>query len=392
MRLPVTPQISTKDGVSNKNARMTNVLKETRATGELACVRPGLSLDAQASGVGGGLVVFNNELVSVYGTTLGIGLAIVADDSIGSITPASGTWSYYTVYGVASNGETVVAVPYADVATRHFYTSTDGVNWTARQIYPSGGTTWYTIVNDGAMFVAAEQQLANLYTSVDGISWVKVPFFSAGANCSVFVYLNGIYCFLFDGLARITSDFGGYQQNSLPGFTSVFAACVSDSLICAFQFNKNFCLTSPDGVSWTTSGTLPASTGWVAVAWNGERFCAITTSLICATSVDGVTWTTGTLPSTSYVTISSIEGTFIAAKDGYVATSSDGLSWTEVATGFNKTPSYKSTTLGSYFITAEYGFSTTTPATQAVSRPVNSPVSVTTVLGNASYDFAQSPL
>lgn len=74
MRLPVTPQISTKDGVSAKNARLTNVLKETRKTGELAVVRPGLETVATTTGNGGGLVCFNGELVSVYGATLGFGV------------------------------------------------------------------------------------------------------------------------------------------------------------------------------------------------------------------------------------------------------------------------------------------------------------------------------
>lgn len=74
MRLPIVPQISTKDGVSAKNARLTNCLKESKKTGDKAVVRPGLVLDAVASGVGNGLVVFNNELVSVYGATLEIGV------------------------------------------------------------------------------------------------------------------------------------------------------------------------------------------------------------------------------------------------------------------------------------------------------------------------------
>lgn len=71
MRLPVTPQISTKDGVSAKNARLTNCLKETTKRGDMAVIRPGLVTQAEATGVGGGLVAFNNELVSVYGATLG---------------------------------------------------------------------------------------------------------------------------------------------------------------------------------------------------------------------------------------------------------------------------------------------------------------------------------
>ncbi len=74
MRLPVVPQISTKDGTSNKNARLTNCLKESKQGGEKAVVRPGLEDAATSVGNGNGLVVFNNELVSVYGATLGIGV------------------------------------------------------------------------------------------------------------------------------------------------------------------------------------------------------------------------------------------------------------------------------------------------------------------------------
>jgi uncharacterized membrane protein len=79
MRLPVTTQISTKDGTTNKNARLTNCLKESKKGGDKAVIRPGLVLDAQASGIGYGLVVFNNELVSVYGATLGIGVEEAAE-------------------------------------------------------------------------------------------------------------------------------------------------------------------------------------------------------------------------------------------------------------------------------------------------------------------------
>lgn len=81
MRLPLVPSLSTKNGVSNKNARMTNVLKESKKTGDMAVVRPGLTLNATASGVGNGLVVFNGELISVFGTTLGIGAGTNGTDA-----------------------------------------------------------------------------------------------------------------------------------------------------------------------------------------------------------------------------------------------------------------------------------------------------------------------
>ena len=42
MRLPLASQIDSRDGESNKDGRLTNVLKETDEGGGLACVRPGL--------------------------------------------------------------------------------------------------------------------------------------------------------------------------------------------------------------------------------------------------------------------------------------------------------------------------------------------------------------
>jgi hypothetical protein len=66
MRLPVTPQLSTKDGVSNKNARLTNTLKTTSATGEIAEVRPGLVTQDTYTGLGTGLIAFDGRLLAVY--------------------------------------------------------------------------------------------------------------------------------------------------------------------------------------------------------------------------------------------------------------------------------------------------------------------------------------
>jgi hypothetical protein len=66
MRLPCVPQLSTKDGVSNKNARLTNTLKTTSATGEIAEVRPGLVTQDTYTGLGTGLIAFDGRLLAVY--------------------------------------------------------------------------------------------------------------------------------------------------------------------------------------------------------------------------------------------------------------------------------------------------------------------------------------
>lgn len=70
MRLPVVPQISTKDGTSNRNARLTNCLKESKKSGDKAVVRPGLVLDDTYSGIGNGLIPFDGRLLTIYDDTV----------------------------------------------------------------------------------------------------------------------------------------------------------------------------------------------------------------------------------------------------------------------------------------------------------------------------------
>ena len=73
MRLPLASEIDSRDGVSDKDERLTNVLSETDEGVTLAVVRPGLATVATASGAGGGAVNFNDVLITVFGTTLGSG-------------------------------------------------------------------------------------------------------------------------------------------------------------------------------------------------------------------------------------------------------------------------------------------------------------------------------
>ena len=73
MRLYLTPEVDSRDGSSNKDERLTNVLIENDQGTQLAVVRPGLSSVATSSGNGNGVVNFNGILISVFGTTLGSG-------------------------------------------------------------------------------------------------------------------------------------------------------------------------------------------------------------------------------------------------------------------------------------------------------------------------------
>ena len=73
MRIPLVTELDSRDGTSAKDERLTNVLAEQDEGTNLAVVRPGLATIATASGAGGGMVNFNDVLVSVFGTTLGQG-------------------------------------------------------------------------------------------------------------------------------------------------------------------------------------------------------------------------------------------------------------------------------------------------------------------------------
>ena len=66
MRLPLIPSVESRDGTSNKDARMSNALKESENGVDFACVRPSLQLVADTTGDGNGMIYFDT-LISVFG-------------------------------------------------------------------------------------------------------------------------------------------------------------------------------------------------------------------------------------------------------------------------------------------------------------------------------------
>ena len=86
MRLPIASDIDSRDGVSAKDERLTNMLGEDNNGQQMATLRPGLATIAAASGAGGGEVNFNDVLITVYGTTLGFG---TTPSTIGTVVAGS---------------------------------------------------------------------------------------------------------------------------------------------------------------------------------------------------------------------------------------------------------------------------------------------------------------
>lgn len=72
MRIPLITDTDSRDGSSNKDERLTNVLVEIDSE-KMACLRPGLNTISANSGDGNGMECFDGTLISVFGTTLGHG-------------------------------------------------------------------------------------------------------------------------------------------------------------------------------------------------------------------------------------------------------------------------------------------------------------------------------
>lgn len=97
MRILLTPNLQAKDGQAVKQPRMINLLKEVRSnTSSVVALRPGLVVAAATVGNGNGVVAFNEELVSVYGATLGQWVAsdeysetLITDDIAPDTVPVS---------------------------------------------------------------------------------------------------------------------------------------------------------------------------------------------------------------------------------------------------------------------------------------------------------------
>lgn len=300
MRLPVTPQISTKDGVSNKNARLTNCLKESKQSGDKAVIRPGLVLDAQASGVGNGLVVFNDELVSVYGTTLGV-----------SVIEGSDGWTL----------------------------ETNVVNSSGGGLICYGNSKFYIVDFGGSAFTTT-----NLTDVVEKTSPGQLPLpngngIAAGAGLVCYIPDNGNVYWSNDDCATWNEEIGvisgllvGVLLSSEVHFDGTyFIASVVDDEDVAIVIRSTDC------VSWTTCGNIISASHFAKSFCTGLGYTYAVTSIgACAYSTNnGLTWTTHpTLTASRDVGNMVLSGsTLVAFGDiggtPYLYRSTDGTSFTE---------------------------------------------------------------
>lgn len=316
MRLPLVASLSTKDGVSNKNARLTNTLKETTASAEFAVVRPGLSLNATATGVGQGLVVFNDELISVYGTTLGIGAA----------------GSNATNYTITDFGIQSVVCLGGD--SFGMYGSLDGV-----------GMDFYVGDGNGTM----SQDSSGLDTAPNGMSWHDVGS-NLAASATAIVIMSHFQLQRSDTGAPLSFSVVGtppdYEFTCLryggTTFAAMFTHPFDNELIVHFS--------DDDGATWSTFATTnidPASvyargsmvydgSQWVLMSQEYTFFTAdfVTGTVEAATGITSLSapgdpeiLTSAYFDGYYYISVITADG--VNYRSG-VYWSTDGFTWTEL--------------------------------------------------------------
>lgn len=172
MRLSVLPNISTKDGTSNKNARLTNMLKVSGPK-DIAEIRPGLVDSATTTGAAGGLVSFNDELISVYGTTLGKGIEPESpdDNTANQYTDVATTMLFYNCL-LYVNSE-FLAFAYDDDEGLNFLVYGDGSSFSLPD-YSAGDNTGaneiYGAATDGSVVCLVGGGFGILYSSTSAPS------------------------------------------------------------------------------------------------------------------------------------------------------------------------------------------------------------------------------
>lgn len=286
MRLPVVPQISTKDGLSNKNARLTNCLKEVKKAGEKAVVRPGLEDAATSVGNGNGLVVFNNELVSVYGTTLGIGID----------PPTEITSAFYNASGIQILSMVKLGSNYLCQSESQIHSTTDFVTFT-----PLLSDLYY---------------LGNLETN------------GTIAVCGMENDDTGDSGFLNISTGLVVTEV-------VKPYAPAFVAW-NGSVFCAFK-SATQSVASADGVTWS-DGTVTTSFTSNRLAYGGGIFVrtGVATNVYAQTSTDGLVWTSAvqiTGITTTYGQYASTMNLiyagdrFVFSGRDWVTTSTDGITW-----------------------------------------------------------------
>ncbi len=253
---------------------------------------------------------------------------------------ASGTPN--DLLGVTFGGTQFVAVG----ANRTVITSSNGTAWTVQPGIPlSSVATLSSVAHNGSLFIAAGSA-GGLITSPNGSSWTlrSVPTTASltgvAATGSLAVAVG--YDTILSSSNGTTWTAHTFAATG-PGVSRALRAVVSGPAGFLAGGSQGALFASADGISPWASRSVPSSRGIFAVAHDGAQYCAVGTSGAVARSPDGVTWAQGTalsvIPAWPWAAIARGAGVFVAAGAGAeIMSSPDCVTWTERNAGRNGNP------------------------------------------------------
>jgi len=243
-----------------------------------------------------------------------------------------------------------IFVTISQTASKSIATSTDGINWTARDIWlggNGGGGTTSAFLNgiyfaNGIFVVTAYSANdtsvgTQVFTSVDGINWNYRVITPTSTLTQWPIYGNGAWVLYTSGSTWYRSTDNGVTWIA---FQPTNAATYSGRAYGAGKFvvggfnTSTACIkySTNNGLSWTNASTPNAQLG--SIAYGNGVFVAVdisgTPGTIAASSPDAITWTLRTLPSSStWRSVPFGNGVFVAlsSTSTNAATSADGIAW-----------------------------------------------------------------
>jgi carboxypeptidase family protein len=271
--------------------------------------------------------------------------------------------SNYSFYSVAWSGTQFAAVGQSSsgmAGSFKIFTSPDGVTWTG---HDAGTTTpLKSIIWTGSRFVAVG--FVTVVTSLDGVTWTSIASYN-GNTLNNTMWLGNQYLAV-GNLGTILSSLDGSTWRPRSSGTTMDLRSIAssgsrtvivgqngtiitstdlinwtpansgttNSLYSVIWTGNKFIavgvatiLSSPDGLTWTPSGSTQYTLR--GVAWSGSQFVAVGYHALF-TSPDGSTWTANTAQATkSFSSVTYFRNQFVAVGDkGIIQTSTDGTTWT----------------------------------------------------------------
>jgi hypothetical protein len=290
-------------------------------------------------------------------------------------SPDGNTWTQRTsslttgLKSIACSSSSCVVVGESNTIASVVLTSTDGITWSVGSL-PGGFTTSYTgglnsVTWAGTQYIATgiarTTNLPTMITSADGVTWTSKTYTASAISTvarpvtfePVVSYNNGRYIvaqgteiFLSTDAATWTKYTSGesginYFNKVIFGNGKFVATRTVSDLATGNQDGQ--IVYSTDGKTWTRA-TITGLTGrtiWNGgIIWTGSQFLAINggaSTQYIATSSDGITWTATNNSSIATNAVNDVaygNGMYVAV-GGKISTSTDGVNWTHNTTTAN---------------------------------------------------------